>query len=528
MFSPIATLHTLDPDILPGGVLIFGSLVPVLVYLVWKFALSSKHRAVVPPGPPGKPFIGNALQFPKVEPWLKLRELGRKYGDVSQMKLFNKKLIMLNSYDAVVDLFDKRSALYCHRPPRTMALLCGFTDAIVFQNYGEKFRGARKMLSAEIGPRGVTGHYSLLLEEARLMARRLLDAQGAASRQQEVKLTSSRVLLMVGFGHQVQTLSIEDPLVRHAEIVGEFLSDCTRSGKYLVDSFPILKYLPAWVPGCGFQKDAKKSREVLDWFLNVPFYDVKKKMANGNALPCFVSKSLEKFATTKQDEELVKWTAGGIYGAGLDTTRSALDSFFLAMTMFPEAQAKAQEELDRVLGPGILPTFADRKRLPYIEGVLKETLRWNPSAPLVTHSTVVDDEYKGFKIPACSMVVANTWAYTHDPETYADPLIFNPGRYTPSQEPGSEKSPQTDPRQYAFGYGRRTCPGMHLADAFLFITISTILTLFNISPELDKQGQPILPKIVYSTGAVSHPPDFSCIVQKRSDAAEKLIRDATD
>lgn len=65
-------------------------------------------------------------------------------------------------------------------------------------------------------------------------------------------------------------------------------------------------------------------------------------------------------------------------------TSSILSSFFLAMTLNPEVQIRARENIDSVLGPNNLPTFADRERLPYIDCIIKELIRWHPPAPLST------------------------------------------------------------------------------------------------------------------------------------------------
>lgn len=59
-----------------------------------------------------------------------------------------------------------------------------------------------------------------------------------------------------------------------------------------------------------------------------------------------------------------------------------MNSYFLACTLYPEKLKSAQEEVDRVVGTGRLPTFADRESLPYIGALVKELLRWNPAAPL--------------------------------------------------------------------------------------------------------------------------------------------------
>lgn len=63
-------------------------------------------------------------------------------------------------------------------------------------------------------------------------------------------------------------------------------------------------------------------------------------------------------------------------------TSASLDVFLLAMVLFPEAQRRAQREIDGVVGPNRLPGFSDRPSLPFVEAVLRETLRWHPAVPL--------------------------------------------------------------------------------------------------------------------------------------------------
>ena len=84
--------------------------------------------------------------------------------------------------------------------------------------------------------------------------------------------------------------------------------------------------------------------------------------------------------------------------------------FFLAMTVFPDAQRKAQEEIDRVIGQNRLPSFEDRENLPYIDATVKEVLRWHPVAPMgLPHTSTEDDVCEGYFIPKGSMLFANVW-----------------------------------------------------------------------------------------------------------------------
>jgi hypothetical protein len=103
-----------------------------------------------------------------------------------------------------------------------------------------------------------------------------------------------------------------------------------------------------------------------------------------------------------------------------------VQTLFLAMALYPEVQKKAQAEIDAVVGPNRLPDFPDRPSLPYINAVIKESLRWNVVLPFgrffvtiiitiltisegVPHMSTFDDEYNGFYIPKGTIVIGNSW-----------------------------------------------------------------------------------------------------------------------
>jgi len=65
-------------------------------------------------------------------------------------------------------------------------------------------------------------------------------------------------------------------------------------------------------------------------------------------------------------------------------TVSSMYSLFLALVLFPQVQRRAQAELDVVIGRDRLPTFDDRPRLPYIEALCKELMRWQMVTPIGT------------------------------------------------------------------------------------------------------------------------------------------------
>ena len=80
------------------------------------------------------------------------------------------------------------------------------------------------------------------------------------------------------------------------------------------------------------------------------------------------------------------------------------------MVLHPDEQKKAQAELDRVVGTDRLPEFSDEDSLPYICALIKELLRWRSVVPLgIPHRSVEEDQYRGYRIPKGSIVIANIW-----------------------------------------------------------------------------------------------------------------------
>ncbi|TBU42971.1 cytochrome P450 [Dichomitus squalens] len=94
----------------------------------------------------------------------------------------------------------------------------------------------------------------------------------------------------------------------------------------------------------------------------------------------------------------------------LALTRSVLFLYILAMVLHPEAQSKAQAKLDEVIGSERLPHFSDRESLPYIEAIILECLKWRPITPFgFWHASLQEDEYRGYRIPAGSLLIPCTW-----------------------------------------------------------------------------------------------------------------------
>ena len=80
------------------------------------------------------------------------------------------------------------------------------------------------------------------------------------------------------------------------------------------------------------------------------------------------------------------------------------------MALHPEAQRRAQKELDQIIGHDRLPTFSDRPALPYMNALMKEIMRWHVISPIgVPHRSTSDDVFDGYYIPAGTLIIVNAW-----------------------------------------------------------------------------------------------------------------------
>ncbi|KAF8181626.1 cytochrome P450 [Pholiota molesta] len=459
------------------------------------------------------------------------QRLADKFGDVVFLSAFGKHILFLNSFDAAMELFDKRSAIYSDRPQSTMSNeLMGWSFSFGHMRYGDQWRKLRRMFHSQFQQSVATKYWDIQRKQAHALLRRLLDSP----ENLDYHLRHNAAAVIMGITYGINIADKEDRYIATAEKALEGMGQAASPGAFLVDLLPCLKYIPEWVPGASFKRKAREWREAVMQMKDAPFATVVHAMKNGVARPSFVSALFDELETKEsvEDEvEAIKNCAGLAYVAGAESTVSTLASFILAIVTHPEVQVKAQEELDRVVGRERLPEFSDRSKLPYINAIIKEVLRWNPIAPLgLPHMTTRDDEFRDYFIPAGTIVVGNTWRILHDPKTFAEPSRFNPDRFLGDGDKGEwQHLSPTDPLSVAFGYGRRICPGRHTAEAQVWISIACILSVFDICPPLDEHGHSVKIEPAFSSkGMICHPLPFKFSMKPRSPRSRSLIDQTED
>ncbi|KZT37262.1 cytochrome P450 [Sistotremastrum suecicum HHB10207 ss-3] len=476
----------------------------------------------LPPGPRGTLFTGNRSNIIGTkEVWKQYAEWSKIYGPVISIKSANVQVIVLSSPKAIFDLLDKRSPIYSDRPKSVMfGELVGLNKGFLRVDLRDpRFPAYRRMAHDEMGPRQIHRYVSAMEDSVKILLRSLLS--DPTNFIMHLRNSQGRAMMKTTYGYTVE--SDNDYYVGIAERWMDILKYHMRPGQWLVDSYPFLKYLPQWMPGGGFKVFAAEKKAQTREALSAPMQWVKSEMSAGRAYPSFVSRQLSRSEElTEYDEEIVKQLAASMYIGGIDTVPAVFSTFFLMMIHSSDAQKRAQEEIDHVVGPDRLPRLSDKPKLPYVEALIKEILRYHPPSPIGSaHCVHQDDFYEGMFIPKGSLVYANIWAITHDESIYPDPFKFDPARHL--IENTEKGKAQPDPRTFVFGFGRRLCPGMHVAEASIFLTLSSILATFNIVKSKAATGEEITPALQFTGGSISRPEEFRCTIVPRSDVATDLI-----
>ncbi|KAM6498922.1 Cytochrome P450 [Amanita muscaria] len=483
----------------------------VVSYVV--FRRSKKLPAPYPPGPPAKPIIGNAFDIPFKKPWLKYMQLGKQFNsDIIHLSAMNMHIVVLQTIEDITELLERRSAKYSSRMPSPIFPLVGMENFAPFLPYGDALRKQRRILDEGMKKDMIPSYHQIPGEKVHLLLDQLLrDPTGF---KEHCKTLGTSITMAVAFGYDLVP-GHKDQYVELAEFAINTAQELMMPGRTLIAVFPFLKHVPTWFPGAFTQRLCARVKKAAVEYRNQPVEFVKKDMAAGLSKRCVLQRLIETHTDDNglcKDEETIKDAMASLY----------LD-FIMAMTLHPEAQKKAQEEIDRVIGKDRLPTLDDRPSLPYVEAVYREILRWRPVTPLgFPHSTVEDDIYKDLYIPKGSIIIPNVWAITRNEERYPEPELFRPERYFTE-----EGTLNKDTVSYVFGFGRRICPGRHLADTSVWLMIASVLATFNVFKAKDEHGNEIdVDDQAFTDSLAMHPLPFKCSITPRSHQAESLVREA--
>ncbi|KAJ7471393.1 cytochrome P450 [Mycena galericulata] len=495
----------------------------------------------LPPGPPTLPILGNVHIFPKEFAHYKFTEWARKYGGIysasvfaliphsmtlipspCKLKIGPGTAVVLTDAAAVKEIMDKRSATTSDRPSNHVGDLVTGGLHLGFARYGDTWRTLRRAAHTILTPQATARQLPIQRAEATQLLHDILCTP--QSFYNHIRRYSSSVILSVLCGKRAPRYETpETTAFFHVEHEWELLLEFGATPP--VDMIPLLKLVPErWAK---WKRDCKKVR-ALQRALYFGYVDeAAERVRSGGENGSYIEEVLARQDEFRMDREMIGYLAGVLIEGGSETTSSYLSTLILALVAHPDAQKKAHEEIDRVVGEHRLPTLDDLEHMPYIRAIILEAHRFRPVAPLsVPHATIALEEYQGYIIPKGATIFINTWGIYHDPALYDDPDDFIPDRYLLTEhgtKPGVDGSCLRE--TLAFGAGRRFCPGVHLAQNSININAMNLIWAFNFESDIDAEGNPIKADTsAYLKGITTAPIPFKCRITPRTGEKAEIIR----
>ncbi|KAJ3534086.1 hypothetical protein NMY22_g7073 [Coprinellus aureogranulatus] len=494
----------------------------------------------LPPGPKPLPVVGNLKDVPQEDPWVGYKELADKYGmappnltafiadshagDMVYLNVFGQGILVVGSQSRAVDMLAKRAVGFSSRPEAAMLELIDFQWSFGVMPYGTLWKDNRRTFHHFFTPTVLEQWHPIICEERDGFLKQLKANPKPTPDElfDAVHLLFGRAIMRVAYGFEDAPTNAE--IIRDVDTVINAFGECSVPGKYLVNSFPILKHVPAWAPGAGFQTYMKglavKSRNIC----TTPLQMAKANLAKGlnRKYPSMAAALIDKMAGTKFTSEVEKACEESIIEGVVDCDRWNYPPRHLAN--YPDIQKRAQEEIDSVVGSDRLPNVDDRVQMPYVQALIKEVARWWTVVPLgVPHVNNEDQEYDGFFIPKDTIIIPNAWAIMHSEEHYEKPFDFMPERFL--DKDGNLNKSVLEPESAVFGYGRRICPGRFFSSDALFIYASSLLAMFDVTPPRDDAGNfvpiKVEPNFIGNTANVK-PRKFTCEFSVRASREHLL------
>ncbi|THG08608.1 cytochrome P450 93A3-like [Camellia sinensis] len=467
----------------------------IILFLIWLTSIILlraffRNRATshLPPSPLALPIIGHLHLLAPI-PHQALHKLSTRYGPLIHIFLGSVPCLVASSPETAKELLRTHETSFSNRPLMTAVdyLTYGSQD-FSFAPYGPYWKFMKKLCMSELlGGRTldqllpvrhdeIKRFIELLLRKAK--AGEVVDVGGEL-----VRVTNnviSRMIMSERCSEDEDEAGEVRKLIQEtAELTGKF---------NLSDFIWFCKNLDLQ----GFRKRLKDVRDRFDEMMEriiKEHQDSRKKKKKENCdgddtvkdlLHILLDISEDENSEIRLSKENIKAFILDIFAAGTDTSAITTEWALAELINHPNIMEKAKNEIDAIVGKSRLVEESDIANLPYLQAIVKETLRLHPTGPMIVRESSEDCTIMGYQIPAKTRLFVNVWAIGRDPNHWENPLEFQPERFV--GEEGSGKS-QLDVRGQhfhllPFGSGRRGCPGTSLALQVVQTSLAAMIQCF--------------------------------------------------
>ncbi|NXN68837.1 CP1A4 protein, partial [Himantopus himantopus] len=446
-----------------------------------------------PPGPRGYPILGNVLELRK-DPHLALTRLSQKYGDVMEVRIGTRPVLVLSGLETIRQALVKQGEDFMGRPglhsfqyiSNGQSLAFSPDSGVVWKARRKLAQNALKTFSVAPSP---TSSSTCLLEEhvakeADYLVTKflqLMDEEKSFDLNRYLVVSVANVICAMCFGKRYDHNDQE--LLNIVNLSHEF-GDVAAAGNP-ADFIPVLRYLPSRT--MQLFKDINKRFNFFVQKIVQEHYTSFDKAHIRDVTDSLIEhcqeNSVGEDARVPLSNEKIISIVNDLFGAGFDTVTTALSWSLMYVALYPDIQKKIQEELDQTIGRERRPRLSDRGTLPYTEAFILETFRHSSFLPFtIPHSTTKATVLNGYYIPKDTCVFVNQWQVNHDEKLWKDPSAFNPERFLNAA--GTEISRTESDKVMTFGLGKRRCIGETIGrwEVFLFLTTMLQQLEFSLRP----------------------------------------------
>ncbi|EXJ82881.1 hypothetical protein A1O3_06697 [Capronia epimyces CBS 606.96] len=393
----------------------------VVVYGLYRVLQIGKRDPRMPPGPPTVPILGNLHQIPVTGLYKQFKDWSVEYGGVFSLKFGPQNVVVVCDKKAIHEMWDKKGLIYAERPRNYVADIITSGDSIVFASNTVETREKRRIATHNFSPR-MLDEKAAVVQDAEvtvLMYQLLTDPENFYN---HVRRTTSSISCILIYGQRGPTFE---------NFWGHFGEALEPGANPPVDEYPFLKLVPESM--AFWKRRAKTAGRDMHAIWTKARRLVDERRALGDHRVSLADKLLDEYTEKgfPMSQHALDQLFGELVEGGAETTSSSMLTMILALAKNPWVQEKAKKQLDEVCGSERMPQWADFAKLPYINAIIKEGMRWRPAvATGIPRRTAEDDWYEGMLIPKDSTLFLPIWAVHHaEAEGYDNPFVFNPDRY---------------------------------------------------------------------------------------------------
>ncbi|XP_028777562.1 cytochrome P450 93A2-like [Neltuma alba] len=463
-----------------------------LLFMIWLASLilvrtmfSKQPKARLPPGPLALPIIGHfyLLRSPMHQA---LHKLSSRYGPMILIYLGSVPWFVVSSSEIAKEILKTHEISFCNRPSSSALRYLTYNGAgFIFAPYGAYWKFMKKLCMSEL----FNGRMLDLLFPARqeeihhflqVILKKAHTGEVLDVRAELVKLANSIVMRM----------ALNKSLCNNDEEAHEVVQALKESAKvsgrlYLSDYLWLFKFLDPQ----GVWKKLREVRERSDARFESILREHEqeriksnKKDAPKDILDLLLNISEDPSSEVRITRDNIKGFLKDMFSGGTGTTAVGVEWAVAELINHPKIMEKARKEVERVTGNERIVNESDIVNLPYVQAIVKESLRLHPPAPMFLRESTESCNIAGYEIPANSRVVINIWALGRDPKYWDDPLEFKPERFMREDQKSQMEVRGQNYNILPFGSGRRACPGASLALNIFHATLAAMIQCFEWKP----------------------------------------------